>query len=161
MHFHKFFSIVSLAALSACASKPDPLPQGPQGKAVKMVSSLVQVDLGNGTRGIVERRDVDLDDFNHSFNKSIRGLDSPPKIIAVSPPAYPAALKKEGVEGFARLEFVVDEKGAVVYTKVIKASRSEFGFAAVRSVLTWRYEPMKRNGVPTKMKFSEVFNFRL
>ena len=161
MHFCKFLSIITVVALSGCASKQDSNTPGSTGKRLKTKSSLVEVDLGNGSHGMLIRKELDLDDYNRSIHKDAKGLDEPPQIIAMSQPRYPAALKEKKIEGFARLVFVVNEKGTVVSAKVKEASRSEFGLAAVQSVLMWRYVPMKRNNVPVKMTFNQTFDFSL
>jgi TonB family protein len=75
------------------------------------------------------------------MHANLKGLDEPPQIISMAPPRYPAALKERKIEGYAKLFFVVNEKGSVISAKVKEASRSEFGLAAVQSVLMWQYMP--------------------
>lgn len=155
MHFYKIAGLLTLVVLPGCALKqPDA-----SGKKIKAVSSLVEVDLGNGSQGLLKKTEVDLDDYNSSMHTNLKGLDEPPRIILLSPPRYPAELKEKKIEGYAKLVFVVNEKGTVVSAKVKEASRPEFGLAAVQSVLLWRYAPMKINGVATKVAFSQAFNF--
>ncbi|MBK1815908.1 energy transducer TonB [Luteolibacter yonseiensis] len=158
-HFHVFLGIMIFAALPGCAPEKAPTPSA--GKRLKTKSSLVEVDMGEGKHGLLVRKELDLDDYNRSVHSDRRGLDEPPRIILMSQPRYPAALKEKKIEGFAKLVFVVDENGAVVSAKVKNASRPEFGLAAVQSVLRWRYLPMKRNNVPVRMTFTQTFDFSL
>lgn len=115
--------------------------------------------MGDGSRGLLKKKEIDLDDYNRSMHANLKGLDEPPQIISMAPPRYPAALKEKKIEGYAKLFFVVNEKGSVVSAKVKETSRPEFGLAAVQSVLMWQYMPMKRNNLPTKVAFNQVFSF--
>jgi TonB family protein len=159
--FHKLLGIVLLVSLSSCASDQKSKPGVSEGKRLKTKTSLVEVDLGEGKQGLLVRKELDLDDYNRTFHAQANGLDEPPQIIVMSQPRYPAALKEKKIEGFAKLDFVVDEKGKVVSAKVRKASRPEFGLAAVQSVLHWRYVPMRRNNKAVKMTFTQTFDFSL
>jgi len=154
---YQLLCAVALVMLPGCASNPS----DSRGKKLKTVSSLVEVDMGDGEYGLLRRKEVDVDDYNHDMHANLKGLDEPPRIMSLSPPRYPAGLKEQKVEGYAKLVFVVDEKGSVVSAKVKESSRPEFGLAAVQAVLHWKYIPMKKNNVPTKVAFSQVFNFSM
>ncbi len=68
-----------------------------------------------------------------------------PKPIRQGPPVYPTALKKAGQPGEAVIEFFVDAKGDVQLPRIVSSTATEFGYAAVQAVATWRFEPPKRN----------------
>lgn len=61
-------------------------------------------------------------------------------------PVYPAELRKAGVEGKATIDLVVDADGRVRHAKVLEASESAFGEAALKAVQDWTYAPAQKNG---------------
>ncbi len=86
-------------------------------------------------------------------------LDGLPKAKAQNPPYYPPSLRQAGVEGRAVIQFTVDPTGQVVAARIVEATQAEFGEAARRAVLRWRFEPGRRQGraVPFLMSISVEF----
>jgi periplasmic protein TonB len=85
----------------------------------------------------------------------------PPKVVALSEdteppvaaganamPAYPAALKSEGVEGFVVVRFIITEAGAVDDLRIVKSSDPRFNDAVLAAVKTWRFKPATSQGRP-------------
>jgi TonB family protein len=76
--------------------------------------------------------------------------DIAPKPKGVLIPVYPYALAKEKINGNATVAFIVDEEGSVAETKVVEASKPEFGLAMVAAVEAFSFIPAMKDGKPTK-----------
>lgn len=72
----------------------------------------------------------------------------PPVAIAQAQPAYPAALKAEGVEGFVVVRFIVTEAGGVDDVRVVKSSDPRFNEGVLAAVKAWRFKPATSQGRP-------------
>ena len=148
--------------LSGCSAPHDVIPLGPYAREPKTIERKVMVDLGDGRRGFVKRTEVDLDDYIALINSvPIKDLDKHPRPLAIPTPVYPRSLEKQGIQGTAEIYMIIDERGMVESARVSSATRPEFGEAAINAVLSWRFEPMTRQGKPTKVALAEVFPFRL
>lgn len=76
---------------------------------------------------------------------SPKELDHPLKPLSQRPPVYPTALLDAGQPGEALIEFYVDKNGDVQLPRIVSSSASEFGYAAVQAVATWRFEAPRKN----------------
>ena len=74
----------------------------------------------------------------------------------VFPPSAPAGVKK----GEALVEFLIDEEGRARLPRIVSATDPAFGYAAVQSIASWRFEPPKRGGraVATRAQIPVTFN---
>jgi TonB family protein len=70
-----------------------------------------------------------------------------PRLLAHRPPVYPEHLRRSRTEGFADIDFHVDQRGLVTEARVHRASHPEFGEAALAAVRSWQFEPGRRDGV--------------
>jgi len=77
---------------------------------------------------------------------SLTQLDERPKVIEQISPAYPRALKDDGLTGQAEIEFIVSRDGAVLFPRVVSATHEDFGWAAAVAVAQWRYQPPLKGG---------------
>ena len=162
MNLQQIMSGVAVVMLAGCSSTLEPVPLGPYSRAVKTTEREVAVDLGDGRSGVIKRSEVDLSDYTALINSvPFKGLDRPPHPIEITMPIYPALLEKRGVEGVAEVYLIVNEHGMVERAAVKSASREEFGLAAVSAVLSWRFDPITRQGKPVKVAFLQVLPFRL
>lgn len=83
-------------------------------------------------------------------------------VKANRPPVYPADSKREGQQGKVIVRVRIDADGRPTESSI----RSSSGFksldnAAQEAVMSWRYVPGKRNGVPEPMWFNVPINFKL
>ena len=85
---------------------------------------------------------------------SVAQLDEHPKIIQQVSPAYPRALKDDGLTGQAEIEFVVSRDGRVLFPRIVSASHEDFGWAASVAVAQWRYQPPHKNGKPVEVRMT-------
>jgi TonB family protein len=90
-----------------------------------------------------------------------RDLDRPLRAKEQPPPAFPPQLLRQGVEGNALIEFLLDEDGRVRLPRIVSASDPSFGYAAAHAVAQWRFEPPTARGEPTVMRVSIPISFRV
>lgn len=69
------------------------------------------------------------------------GAEEQPRLVRKTEPKYPAEAKRQGIEGFVIVRFVIEPNGEVVDAEVVSA-RPEglFERAAVECVSEWLYE---------------------
>jgi protein TonB len=87
------------------------------------------------------------------------GQNSNPAPLDTFAPEYPEALIESGKDGFAKLTFVVTEKGLVEDPSVAEASEPEFGEAAMEAIKQWRFKPAMLDGKPISKKVAIPFQF--
>lgn len=63
-------------------------------------------------------------------------------------PQYPFELRRGGVQGEAIVDFVVASDGTVANAKAVRATRPQFGDAAVAAVQHWHFRPALVDGSP-------------
>ncbi|MDI6795486.1 MAG: energy transducer TonB [Desulfatibacillaceae bacterium] len=89
-------------------------------------------------------------------------LDFPLTAIHTVPPVYPFRARRLGIEGWVRVEFVVDENGAVQNPVVLEASpEGIFEDAVLQSVKLWRFSPPTREGRPVRTIWERKIEFAL
>lgn len=81
-----------------------------------------------------------------------KGIDARPATVARARLAYPCGLFNSGVEGAAKIEFIVDRSGLAVMPRVVEATNPEFGWAAATWVNSWRFKPVTRAGQPVDVR---------
>jgi TonB family protein len=75
---------------------------------------------------------------------TLRDLDAPPVPLSRRPPHFPLSAKD--TTGQAVIEFLIDEEGRARLPRIVSATDDGFGYAAVQSVASWRFEPPTRGG---------------
>ena len=82
-----------------------------------------------------------------------------PRVKNAVQPAYPAALRDEGMTGGAILELSVDATGQLTHLATLRASHPEFEAAARESVSKWEFAPAQREGEPvaSRSRIAMVF----
>ena len=73
---------------------------------------------------------------------SIGDLDAPLTPLVRTPPMYPIQAKRRGIEGWVKVNFMVNQKGFVEKIKVVDAQpEGVFDQSAIQSISTWRFNP--------------------
>ncbi len=69
--------------------------------------------------------------------------------ITMSPPAYPAALRTQRIEGNVRADIYIDANGRVIEgaTRIVSETHREFGDAVCAAVRGALFKPFMVNGV--------------
>lgn len=86
-------------------------------------------------------------------------LSKAPKFKKKIEPKYPAAAKRDGIEGTVQLEVLIDEQGRVRKIRVLKSPGHGLDRAAIAAVSKSRFHPGFVNGkaVPVKIKIPYRF----
>jgi len=86
--------------------------------------------------------------------------DTPPKARGAVDPVFPYGPLRDGEKGKATVAFAVDVAGRVVETRIIAASRPEFGLALVAAVEEFRFDPALKDGrpVPAAIRIEQEFD---
>jgi len=74
-----------------------------------------------------------------------------PEKIAGAPPVYTEEARKAGVTGVVILEAIIDERGDIVNTRVLKGLPKGLDEAALETVTTWKFKPATRDGKPVQV----------
>ncbi|RUO26202.1 energy transducer TonB [Aliidiomarina minuta] len=81
------------------------------------------------------------------------GRDGDAQPIVRIEPRYPPAAARDGIEGWVRLRFTIDETGGVTDIEIIEAEpRRVFDQEARRALRRWRYAPQVVDGVPQRQE---------
>ena len=82
------------------------------------------------------------------------------KLLYQDEPEYPLVAKVAGVEGMVVLRVLIDRSGAMQEAKVVQGHPA-LRAAAVESLKTWRWEPIKVDGEAVPASTIVAFNFVL
>ena len=88
-------------------------------------------------------------------------LDQPPAVCAQPLPPYPPELQRRGVTGEVVVSFIVDTRGEVRQTQVVRSTREEFERPALQAVNWWKFHPGKRAGRPVAVHMEVPIAFSL
>ncbi len=80
--------------------------------------------------------------------------DVPPKPRGTVRPIYPYALLRDGIDGKARVHFLIDTDGHIIFSAVDAADRPEFGAALQAAIECFEFEPALRGGRPTRTVYA-------
>jgi protein TonB len=86
-------------------------------------------------------------------------IERPVKIRDVKP-EYPPFARAAGIQGLVILETVIDERGRVASTRVLR-SVPMLDQAAMAAVRQWQFTPTRLNGVPIAVVMTVTIDFRL
>ncbi|GAB4364884.1 MAG: hypothetical protein Kow0060_22130 [Methylohalobius crimeensis] len=82
--------------------------------------------------------------------------------VVRTPPLYPTAAKRRGIEGYVVLEFTVTETGQIKDPKIVESYPSDvFDRAALRAVRNWRFRPKEEGGKPVAVQARQRLEFKL
>jgi protein TonB len=84
-----------------------------------------------------------------------------PEKIAGAPPVYTEEARKAGVTGVVILEAIIDERGDVVNTRVLKGLPKGLDEAALETVTTWKFKPATLDGQPVKVYYTLTVNYTM
>jgi TonB family protein len=82
-----------------------------------------------------------------------------PILIEYLEPSLPDSFQSKNINGRAILSLTVNENGKVTAAKIIK-SDLEIDSILIESVKSWRFEPGKRDGIPTELNISFPFTYK-
>jgi TonB family protein len=160
---HAAFADAAVAAIQHWKFEPARIQGEP-------VGSIVELDFDFSVSGIVvsvpniceaeEARilRVRTDQFN-DLPCAAHNLDRTPTLVATQLPRYPMTLAKHGVKGTVRIDFYIDEMGAVRLPSVAVEQNSELAALAIEAVRQWKFTPPTSRGHAVLVQASEEFHF--
>lgn len=89
-------------------------------------------------------------------------IDSPLTPVVQMHPVYPMMAKRQGIEGWVRVRFLVTDTGRVDKVSILDAQpRSIFDHAVIQCVSAWRFKPGTVEGNPVNVWAETVVRFEL
>ena len=88
-------------------------------------------------------------------------LEKGPEPIKTVQPSYPAAAKKDKIEGTVWVKVWVDETGKVADATIEKSDANVFEGTAIDAVKQWRFKPALSKGKPVSVWVTIPFRFKL
>ncbi len=103
-----------------------------------------------------------LEDLDLKNIFSVGELDKPLVTLSRMPPMYPMHAKRKGIQGWVKVEFIINEKGRTESPTIIEAQPpGVFKESVMRCVSGWRFEPGTVDGVSVKVQAETVVQFEL
>jgi protein TonB len=83
----------------------------------------------------------------------LASVAEPPRALKTVDPVYPSSAQRLGVEGSITVNALIDEKGNVIDTGILKGIQDDNGLgkAAETAVKKWKFQPAKKGGVNVKV----------
>ncbi len=91
----------------------------------------------------------------------INNLDQKPVGRVQNPPQYPYEMSRAGISGEVVVEFIINNAGDVVDTRIIRSSHREFEVPAMQAVQKWKFKPGRRGGRAVATRVSQLIEFNL
>ncbi|BBO86464.1 hypothetical protein DSCO28_70300 [Desulfosarcina ovata subsp. sediminis] len=103
-----------------------------------------------------------MDSFGLPNVVDIDALDHPLTTLARIPPVYPTRAKREGIQGWVKVRFMVTARGTVDQVTIVDASPPEvFDRSVTHCVSGWRFRPGTVEGVPVNTWAETTVTFEL
>lgn len=85
-----------------------------------------------------------------------------PVLVKSVNPVYPASAQRLGVSGSITVNALIDEKGNVIDTAILKGIQDDMGLgkSAETAVKKWKFQPARKNGVAVKVWKSYIIAFK-
>ncbi len=115
-----------------------------------------------GTLSIPLARGIDLGQNPLNREWDAGDLDQPLSPLVRIPPIYPARAKRQGIEGWVRVKFLVRQNGATTRAEILEAVPEKlFDNSVLRCVSGWRFKPGTVDGEPVDVWAETVIRFNL
>ena len=93
---------------------------------------------------------------------NIYELDNPLTPLVMTQPIYPMRARQRGIEGWVKVQFVINEEGNTESIRIIKAEpESIFNKNVIRCVSSWRFSPGTIDGIKVKTLADQIIRFEL
>ena len=83
----------------------------------------------------------------------------PPVPVRTVPPKFPEEMRRSGSAGLVTVNCLIDEKGNVTETKVVKASNDAFAEPALEALKKWKFKPAKKEGAAIAIRVNIPVQF--
>lgn len=89
-------------------------------------------------------------------------LDSPLTPLAKVPPIYPLRASRRGIQGWVRVQFVVNTAGEVENPEILEADPDQiFDSSVINCVAQWKFKPGTMEGVAVSTLAQTTIKFQL
>ncbi|MBR9979905.1 MAG: energy transducer TonB [Desulfatitalea sp.] len=89
-------------------------------------------------------------------------LDRQLVVVSRMPPVYPLNARRNGIQGWVNVRFIVNEQGRVEDVTIREADpREVFDQSVIRCVSGWRFQPGTVDGRPVKVWAETTLHFEL
>lgn len=123
--------------------QPDPLPR-----------TTVEITNTNTPGTVFKLPSPQLTTQSHSFNA---GVDKSATPVVRVEPRFPMDALRNGISGWVKLSFTIDETGGVTDVEVVQAEpRGVFDREAVRALRRWKYQPQVLDGKAVRQSNLQV-----
>jgi TonB family protein len=100
------------------------------------------------------------------YIKQVAGIDPGPleskiEVVSMKMPDYPVSARTHAIEGTVVIEFIVGKRGQVEEALVVRSAHPLLEKAALESIMTWRFRPIRIHGEPARVTFRQKFPFVL
>lgn len=146
---NRAFAMAVVAMVEASAYNP-----GRKGKEAVLTSTKEHYEFAGESSLDPEAKRILGELRSHASILSTNDLDTRPKVVQQVSPAYPRALKDDGLTGQAEIEFIIDREGRVLFPRIVSASHEDFGWAAATAVAQWKFQPPQKGGRNVEAKMS-------
>ncbi|MDP5149836.1 energy transducer TonB [Rheinheimera baltica] len=134
---------------------PMPKPPEPQNRDIPKPQPLT-VDLSNIAPGLITLGPVTLPSSAGPILQQSQTDRGAAPLVRVEP-RYPVDAARDGITGWVRLGFSIDESGAVTDISVLAAEPANvFNREATRALRRWKYQPQMVEGKPIKQHNMQV-----
>jgi len=147
--------------------KPNPVAHAnivrPLAKALILpfkINARLPEDIGFSSLPPLEPVVVSRVGINGIFNQN--ELDNPLIAVAQLPPVYPLRARRQGIEGWVTVKFLVTEDGQVNSVSILDSKPSRaFDQSVRRCVKAWRFRPGTVAGEPVRTWVKTTIKFKL
>ena len=92
---------------------------------------------------------------------NINKIDQRPTPRVQPQPAYPYELSRAGISGDVVVEYIINENGDVIDTRIVRSSHQGFEIPAVQAVQQWKFKAGRKGGKAVKVRVSQLIEFNL
>ena len=97
--------------------------------------------------------------MNQGMSAFSMGDEVKPRPVSTVQPRVPANLRKAGLRGTVKVQFVVDANGRVQNPSVVSTPNPALNQPTLEAIKQWRFEPGTRGGKRVPMKTMQPFNY--
>jgi TonB family protein len=108
----------------------------------------------------VEARTMQMLPYSYAFRLCRPSeLDQVPALVVRVPPYYGTDLAKQGIKGSVRIDFYIDETGAVRMPTLTAEDNGVLPMLALDALKQWKFSPPTTHGRAALVRAREEFRF--
>ncbi len=89
-------------------------------------------------------------------------IDGKLQVLKKTPPEYPASARRRNIEGWVKVQFIVNTHGQPEQIRVVSAEpRGVFDANALRAISQWRFRPGQVQGRAVRVLVQQTIRFQL